>query len=231
MNVKACRTHAIMSCVRKMAYITLGIAIATFGVYNIHAQAGITEGGVIGAILLLNHWFDIPASIASPVLDAICMLLALKVLGVRFLGWSVYAGVVGSLCYRLWESIPYMLPNLSNVPLIAALAGGVFVGVGVGLVVRQGSSSGGDDALALSIARLTGWRVAHCYLVTDLSVLVLSLSYVAPVQIACSLVAVLISSFLIDHISEMARPSWLRLPWPSSVELEAPAAQTAAQES
>ena len=42
-----------------------------------------------------------------------------------------------------------MLPDLSGHPLIAAILGGLFVGVGVGLIVRQGGSSGGDDALAL----------------------------------------------------------------------------------
>ena len=40
-----------------------------------------------------------------------------------------------------------MLPDLSAYPLAAALLGGMFVGIGVGIIVRQGGSSGGDDAL------------------------------------------------------------------------------------
>ena len=49
----------------------------------------------------------------------------------------------------LWERVGPVLPDLSGQPLIAALLGGVFVGVGVGLVVRAGGASGGDDVLAL----------------------------------------------------------------------------------
>ena len=63
-----------------------------------------------------------------------------------------------------------MLPDLTPWPL-AALLGGVFVGVGVGLIVQQGGSSGGDDALALVIHKLTGWRLSRAYLFTDLTVL------------------------------------------------------------
>ncbi len=63
-----------------------------------------------------------------------------------------------------------MLPDLTAYPLAAALLGGVFVGVGVGLIVRQGGSSGGDDALALVIHKLTGWRLSRAYLFTDLTV-------------------------------------------------------------
>lgn len=46
-----------------------------------------------------------------------------------------------------------VLPDLTGVPVIPAVAGGLFVGVGVGIIVRQGGSSGGDDALALVISR------------------------------------------------------------------------------
>lgn len=61
--------------------IVAGAAIVSFGLYNVHRQSGITEGGVLGAVLLLHHWFGWPASVITPVLDISCYLLALKVLG------------------------------------------------------------------------------------------------------------------------------------------------------
>ena len=85
-------------------------------------------------------------------------------------------------------------------PLAAAVAGGVFVGVGVGLVVRAGGAAGGDDALALVLSKKLGWKLPAAYLATDLTVLLLSLSYLPPVKIACSLVTVTISSFLIGRL-------------------------------
>ena len=185
---------------KRLATIALGCAILTFGMHNIHQVVGITEGGVLGGILLLNHWFGIDASLASPLLDAACYLAALFVIGAGFLGWSIVASALLALFYALWESLPHLLPDLSAYPLVAAVLGGMFVGIGVGLVVRCNASAGGDDALALSIHKLTGLKLARCYLFTDLTVLLLSLSYIPLTKIAFSLVTVFISSPLIDFV-------------------------------
>ena len=54
---------------RRLLFILLGTAICSFGIYNVHDQSGITEGGALGLILLLNHWFGIPSSLATPIID------------------------------------------------------------------------------------------------------------------------------------------------------------------
>ena len=183
---------------KRIAMILLGTAILSFGIHNIHRRTAITEGGVIGLVLLMNHWLGIPASIASPLLDFICYALAFKFLGLDFILTAAVASVSLAGFYRLWESFPPMLPDLTPWPLAAALLGGVFVGIGVGIIVRQGGSSGGDDALALVIHQLTGWKLARSYLFTDLVVLGASLSYIPARRIAFSLVTVTVSSLLIE---------------------------------
>lgn len=185
---------------KRLFWLVLGTAILSFGIHNIHQRAAITEGGVIGLVLLLNHWLGIPASIASPLLDFICYVLAFKFLGLDFILTATVASVSLAGFYRLWESFPPMLPDLTPWPLVAALLGGVFVGIGVGIIVRQGGSSGGDDALALVIHQLTGWKLARSYLFTDLVVLGASLSYIPARRIAFSLVTVTVSSLLIDWV-------------------------------
>ena len=180
--------------------ILLGTGILSFGIYNIHSQASITEGGVLGGILLINHWFGVSPSIISPILDIICYVFAFKYLGKNFIKVSIISSLSLAGFFRIWESFPPMLPNLSSQPIIAAIVGGLFVGIGVGIIVRQGGSSGGDDALALAISKITKMRLSSAYLFTDISVLLLSLSYIPLKKIAFSLVTVTISSFTIDFI-------------------------------
>lgn len=191
---------------RRLGMIALGAAIATFGLYNIHQRTGITEGGVLGLLLFVNHWTGLPASLVSPVLDLLCYAAAFKVLGAGFLRTAVVSSAAMAAWFKVWESFPPMLPDLSPHPLAAAILGGVFIGVGVGLIIRQGGSSGGDDALALVINRLSGWGLARCYLLTDLTVLALSLSYIPAWRIAFSLVTVTLSSFLIEKVQNFRRP-------------------------
>ena len=186
----------------RLFWLVLGTAILSFGIHNIHQRAAITEGGVIGLVLLMNHWLGIPASIASPLLDFISYALAFKFLGLDFILTAAVASVSLAGFYRVWESFPPMLPDLTPYPLAAALLGGAFVGIGVGLIVRQGGSSGGDDALALVIHQLTGWKLSRSYLFTDLGA---SLSYIPARRIAFSLVTVTVSSLLIDWVQGVGK--------------------------
>ena len=188
---------------KKVLLIILGAAVCSFGIHNIHQRTAITEGGVIGMMLLIDRWLGLPPAVITPVLDITCYVLAFRYLGGQFIKISVISTFSVSLFYDFWEMFPPMLPDLSAYPLAAAVLGGIFVGVGVGLIVRQGGSSGGDDALALTISHVTHWRLSRAYLFTDLVVLVLSLSYIPLQRIFFSLITVTLSSFLIDRVQDM----------------------------
>lgn len=188
--------------------ILAGTAILAFGMVNIHKRVHITEGGVLGMILLLNYWFAIPAALLSPLLDALCYLFGFRYLGREFLIRSIAATLCLAGFLKLWESLPFFLPDLTSRPLLAAVAGACFVGIGVGLVVRQKASSGGDDALAMVIAKLTHCKIARAYLATDITVLILSLTYIPLGRIAYSFVTVTISSLLIDFIQDFSIEAW-----------------------
>lgn len=188
---------------RKLAMIIAGTAISSFGIYNIHQQTNITEGGVLGLILLLNHWLNLSPALLTPLLNIICYAFAYKHLGWDFLKMSAVSTLSLSAFFKLWEAFPPLLPNLSGSPLLAAILGGAFVGIGVGLIIRQNGSSVGDDALALAISKFTGWRVVFAYLITDITVLLLSLTYIPLRRILYSLVTVTLSSLLIDLIKNI----------------------------
>ena len=185
---------------KKIALIMVGAMICSFGIHNIHQQTGITEGGVTGLMLLAEHWLGVSPAYITPVLDISCYILAFKYLGGRFIKTSVISTVSVSLFYKVWELFPPMLLNLLPYPLLASLCGGAFVGIGVGIIVRQGGSSGGDDALALTISRVTHWRLSRCYLFTDFVVLGFSLTYIPFSKIVFSIITVTISSYLIDRV-------------------------------
>ena len=176
-----------------------GSFILAFGLYNIHSQSGITEGGVLGALLLIEHWLPISPAISSLVLNAACYGFGLRYLGKPFAVCSIIATGSFTLFYGILERFPPMLPDLSGQPLLAAVLGGCFVGIGVGMAVRAGGASSGDDALAMAISKITSCKISRVYVVSDFTVLILSLSYIPFQKILFSLLTVTISSFLIDR--------------------------------
>ena len=175
-------------------------AFQAFGMYNIHALSDITEGGVLGVTLLLEHWFSISPALSSFVLNAVCFSLGWRTLGKSFLAYSFVAALGYSVGYGICEQFPPFWPHIVNYPLAASVIGALFVGIGAGLCVRVGGATTGDDALAMSISHLTGAPIQNIYLISDLSILGLSLTYIPVKRIAWSLLTVVLSGQIIGWI-------------------------------
>lgn len=185
---------------KNCAITLLGSFILAFGLYNVHSISGVTEGGVLGAMLLLEHWTGISPAFTGGIMNILCYILGWKLLGKEFIAYSALATAGFSGTYKICEQFPHLWPQLAEMPLTASLVGALFVGVGAGLCVRIGGAPSGDDALAMSISQATGWKIQWVYLMTDLIVLVLSLSYIPVKRIGYSLFTVLLSGQLIGFV-------------------------------
>lgn len=177
-----------------------GSVILAFGLYHIHAQAGVTEGGQLGLTLLLKHWFNISPALSGFIINALCYLFGFKTLGKSFLFYSAVSAAGFSLTYWICEQFPPLFPQLGQHPLLAALLGALFVGVGCGLCVRVGGAPSGDDALSMGLSRITKLKIEYIYMISDITVLLLSLSYIPAKRIGFSLLSVLISSKLVGLV-------------------------------
>ena len=186
--------------------IILGSIIQAVGIYNIHAISNVTEGGVLGLTLLLHQWLRLSPALSSLVLNAFCYALGWKTLGRSFLAYSALSIGTYSAAYALLEQFPPLYPQIAQHPLIAAVAGALFIGVGAGICVRAGGATAGDDALAMSLNRITGLPMERIYLVIDLTVLTLSLSYIPLKRIAWSLLTVVLSGQIIGLIQKVPTP-------------------------
>lgn len=69
------RTHA-----KHIILILLGSLILSFGIYNLNYQNNITEGGVLGLLLLLKNLFNIELSVANLIIDTALLIMAYKML-------------------------------------------------------------------------------------------------------------------------------------------------------
>ena len=187
------------------AQLFLASVFQAFGMYNIHALADITEGGVLGATLLLEHWFGISPAVSSFVMNAACFALGLRILGVQFIAYSFVAAVGYSAGYAVCEQFPPLWPELVNMPLAAAVAGALFIGIGAGLCVRSGGATTGDDALAMSLSHITRIPIQWIYLISDLTVLLLSLTYIPFNRIQWSLLTVVLSGQIIGWIQKIPK--------------------------
>lgn len=181
----------------------LGSAILAFGLYHVHSFSGVTEGGILGFTLLLHHWFHISPAVSGFVLNFISYAMAAKMFGRTFIIYSLVAGGGFSAFYAIFEQFPPLWPQLASMPLLAAIVGALFVGIGIGISLRAGGAPGGDDALAMTLSKLTGSSIERMYLISDLVVLALSISYIPLDKLLCSLVTVVLSGQIIGLIQRI----------------------------
>ena len=89
----------------------LSSALQAFGMYNIHALSGVTEGGVLGATLLFDHWFGLSPAVSSFVLNIACYALGWKTLGKSFIAYSAIAACGYSASFAM------SLSHLTKIPI------------------------------------------------------------------------------------------------------------------
>ena len=186
-------------------YVTafLSSAFLAFGMYNIHAVADVTEGGVLGLTLLLEKWFSISPALSGLVLNGICYLIGWRTFGREFIYLSIVAAAGFSAGYGICECFPPIWPEIANMPLLASLLGALFIGIGAGICVRTGGATCGDDALAMSLSKISKIDIQWIYLISDLTVLGLSLSYIPLKKIGYSLLTVILSGQIIGWIQKI----------------------------
>ncbi|MBP3674028.1 MAG: YitT family protein [Oscillospiraceae bacterium] len=181
----------------------LSSAFQAFGIYNIHSQSCVTEGGIFGLTLLIQHWLSISPAVSSFILNAACYALGWRTLGKEFIGYSIVASCGYSVGYAICELFPPLWPEIAAMPLTASIIGALFIGIGAGFCVRAGGATSGDDALAMSLSHLTRVDIQWIYLISDLTVLALSLSYIPLRRIAYSLLTVILSGQIIGIIQKI----------------------------
>ena len=180
---------------RSVFIIFFSAVFQAFGMYHIHSISALTEGGFLGLTLLLDHWFSLSPAISGALLNIACYFIGWRTMGKDFLLRSFFAAAV-------FEQFPPVWPGIAAHPLLGALIGALFVGIGSGICVLYGAAICGDDALAMSMVRLTHIPIERIYLVSDMIVLLLSLTYIPFSKIAYSLLTVVLSGQIIGFLQK-----------------------------
>jgi len=131
--------------------IALGLAIYGFGWTAFLIPSKVIGGGVsgIGTLIFYGSGETIPVGLSYLIINCFLIIIALKILGPKFGGKTIYGILLSSFFLSL-------LQNFFPVPLVddkfmAAIIGGILSGVGIGITISQGASTGGTDTIAMIV--------------------------------------------------------------------------------
>ena len=134
---------------RKTLYVILGGFIQGLGMGLFLFPHAIPSGGAGGITVLLNYWFSISMGMALWIVNFVLLLFGVRILGKRFALWTVVSITITSLSVDFFEK-NFIIPD--RILLYDLVFGSIFLGVGIGLLMRNGVSNGGIGVVALVIA-------------------------------------------------------------------------------
>lgn len=138
--------------VRDLLVDFIGCLCASIGLYNFASPSGFLPGGISGIALIIQHYIPVlPLGILNLLLNIPLVIFAFFFLGRNFLLRSMRTVVV--LTFTL-DILAPLIPTYSRNPLLSAIFGGCFVGLGLGIIFSNHSSTGGVDLIVMSLKKL-----------------------------------------------------------------------------
>ena len=167
--------------------ILLGTALSAFSIGVFILPYGIPIPGVTGVGRLAELYFSADVTLVVGVCSAALLLLGLAVLGWRFAASIVIGSVAFPAFLGVFQGLT-QLHGLLDEPLYAALCAGAIDGVGLGLIIRAGGSSGGSDVAPIILNRKFGLPIAPVLYGLDLAVIAVQLPGSSPEALVLSAV-------------------------------------------
>ena len=171
--------RTIWDVVKEYGVITLGLLAYSLGWTIFLLPNNLVGGGVSGFSAILYYATNIPMGYSYLAINAILLLIAVKILGTGFGGKTIYAIVMTSICLNIF---PDLVPQefveefaVSNGKLICTILGGIIAGVGIGISISQGGSTGGTDIIALIWCKYRNVSPGRVILIIDVIIILSSL--------------------------------------------------------
>lgn len=181
--------------------IIIGNLILAFGLCAFVTPVGLISGGASGIGIAVKSITGINISYTVYVINFIMFVIGFIFLGKKFAFGTLLSTFLYPTFIALFERIP-QLANITNDILLSALYGGLCIGLGLGLVLRVGASTGGMDIPPLLVNKKTGISVAWLINIFDCGILLLQVIF-CPITIEAVLygiTVVIITTIVVDKV-------------------------------
>lgn len=184
--------------------IIIGTFILAISVEYFVLPFSILSGGVAGIAVALEPFFHI-----NKTLFANCAVILLLIVGWIILGKEFAINtVISSLCYPIFTTILSHYPITIEIdPLLAAIYAGLIGGIGIGIVIRTGASTGGMDIPPLVLNKLTGANISTLVMITDALTVLLGIMGYGLSAALVGLISVFTTGFAMSKVLELGRGS------------------------
>lgn len=184
--------------------VLAGNAVLAFTVGAFVVPHGIIMGGATGIGLTISHYLPVNLSLIILAVNAVLFILGTFALGKKFALTTIISTFVYPMFLSIVQSIPDITELTDNI-MLATLYAGALLGLGIGLVVRVGSSTGGTDILALVFHKLFHVPVAVLLYIIDFIVLGCQMFFSDSEQILYGILTLVVTTMVMNRVVLMGQ--------------------------
>jgi uncharacterized membrane-anchored protein YitT (DUF2179 family) len=196
----------LASVIKDYTIITFGLLLFVLGWLLFLIPAEITGGGVSGIAAVVFFATKIPVSITFLIINAILVLIAIKILGASFGVKTIYSIAVLTVFFAVFQNV--LEKPLVDDTFLSAVLGGMAGGIGLGIVFSRGGSTGGTDIFAMIIMKYRNVSPGKVIMLCD--VVIIASSYFvfqSPEKLVYGYVSMWVVSYSLDSFLSGANRS------------------------
>ena len=171
---------SIGTLIKEYLLITLGVTLYALGWAMFLTPNSMIGGGVTGFSAILEYAFNLPIPITYFVLNILLLVIGTKILGTGFGAKTIYAIIMTSVMLAVTkEFIPvdFVSAFSQDSKIVCTVLGGIMAGVGIGLSMSMGGSTGGTDIIALIWCKYKHASPGRVILIIDIIIILSSLLF------------------------------------------------------
>ncbi|MBE7121419.1 YitT family protein [Bacillus cereus] len=183
-------------------FIIIGAFLFALGVNLFVIPNEFGEGGVTGITIITYYLFEWSPGLVNLVLNAILLIAGYKFLNKITTIYTIIAVVTNSLFLHLTEGW-YIT---SDEMLVNAIFGGIFIGCGIGLIIRVGGTTAGTTILARMTHKYLGWSISYGLLFFDLIVAFSSYFIIGAEKLMLTIIMLYVGTKVMEFVIEGLNP-------------------------
>ena len=142
---------------KKYLFLMVGGIFASIGLEIFLVPNNIIDGGIVGISIISSYLTKLPLGAFIFVLNLPFLLVGYKQIGKTFVISTLFSVTILSI----GVTILHPIPGLTKDVLLAAVFGGIILGIGVGLIIRYGGSLDGTEIVAIILDKQTGFSIGE----------------------------------------------------------------------
>ncbi len=185
--------------------VLFGNTVLAFVVVAFVIPSGLVMGGATGFGLAVIHYMpQWELSVVVFVINAILFIFGAMVLGKKFALTTLLSSVFYPVMLKVLGYIPG-IDSLTDNVLLSVIYAGLLLGLGVGVVIREGSSTGGSDILALIMQKGLHVPVAICMYIVDFAIIAIQVTFCTGEQLLYGILALIICTVVLGRVAVMGQ--------------------------